>query len=582
MKKILKRFVVMGLVSTLTVASIAGCGKSDKKSDGNTNTGTESVDSSKPDTWIADRTITVQAYVDDIGYSLPEDLNNTPVMKELTKRTGIKLNIQYTPGDSDEAVLASQLASGSVPDVVVTYLNNSTRPEFSILLKAAKEDMFADLAPFLKNSKSYKNYLVDGYLPNDTKENITFREEFDGAAYIMQLYIPKVDRSTEYIPEDEYVGGMYIQKVIADDLGIIPADIKTQEQLYDLLVAIKNGGYKDQNGNAVYPVGPKYWGGSPDALDYITENYDWGVSDNYNITKDGEILHEAETEYVYKKIDFTRKLLAEGLINPEFFTMDSTRAEEACKTKNSAIIADVHNYEEVIYGTEEWIPLGPLSDFTGDNSEVVHGKNGYGALAISADAENPEEIFKFFDYLSTYEGKLLAEYGIEGENYTMVDGFPVLTEATLEKLNAGDTDYLVNEVGAAFGGAGNVFMDFVLTDVDNIEDFGESRPGSGISTTYERSIEIARKYPVNKKLVPGLDATAYLSAPDLADVKAQMSLLNYDEMLVQAIYASNDTEVKSIVESFLSQLKSSGIDKFKEKLKAIYSENSESISFYTE
>lgn len=580
MKKALKRVVVFGLAMTLAAAALVGCGKSEKKADSNTNTGT--VDSSKPDTWIADRTIVVQAYVDDIGYTLPEDINSTPVMKELTKRTGIKLDIRYTPGDSDEAVLASQLASGTIPDVIVTYLNNSTRPEFSILLKAAQEGMFADVAPFMKNSKVYKNYLEDGYLPNDAKENITFREEFNGAAYIMQLYIPKVDRSTQYMPEDEYVGGLYIQKAIADDLGINPREIKTQEQFYNLLVAIKNGGYTDENGNPVYPVGPKYWGGSPDALEYITKNYDWGVSDGYNITKDGQILHEAETDYVYDKINFVRKLLAEGLINPEFFTMDSTRAEEVSKTKNSAIIADVHNYEEIIYGSEDWIPLGPLSDFTGSNAEIVHGKNGYGAWAISADAENPEEIFKFFDYLSTYEGQLLAEYGIEGEHYEMVDGFPVIKEEVLERLNAGDADYLVNEIGAAFGGAGNVFFDFVLTNTDFIIDFGESRPGAGSSETYGRSIQIAKDYPVEKKLVPGLDATAYLSDPSLTEVKAQMSLLNYDEMLVQAIYASSDAEVKNIVESFRAQLKSAGIDQFREHLKTIYSENSEAITFYAE
>lgn len=582
MKKVLKRVMVIGLAMTLTAAAFVGCSKSDKKIDSNTNPGTENVDSTKPDTWIADRTIVVQAYVDDIGYTIPEDINNTAVMKEITKRTGIKLDIRYTPGDSDEAVLASQLASGTIPDAIVTYLNNSTRPEFSILLKAAQEGMFADVAPFMENSKVYKNYLVDGYLPNDAKENITFREEFDGAAYIMQLYIPKVDRTSEYIAEDEYVGGLYIQKAIADDLGINPTEIKTQEQLYDLLVAIKDGGYKDENGNNVYPVGPKYWGGSPDALQYITMNYNWGVSDNYNISKDGEILHEAETDYVYDKINFVRKLLAEGLVNPEFFTMDSTRAEEVSKTKNSAIIADVHNYEEIIYGSEDWIPLGPLNDFTGSNAEIVHGKNGYGALAISADTENPEEIFKFFDYIASYEGQLLAEYGIEGEHYDMVDGFPVIKEAVLEKLNAGDSDYLINEVGAAFGGAGNVFMDFVITNVDPIADFGESRPGASSSTTYERSIQIAKDYPVEKKLIQGLDATAYLSAPSLADVKAQMALLNYDEMLVQSIYASDDAEVQNIVESFRLQLKSSGIDQFRDHLKEIYSENAEGISFYAE
>ena len=62
---------------------------------------------------------------------------------------------------------------------------------------------------------------------------------------------------------------MYIQKSIADDLGIDPTAINTQDDFYDLLVKIKEGGYKDDNGNDVYPLGPKYWGSSVDAIKYI-------------------------------------------------------------------------------------------------------------------------------------------------------------------------------------------------------------------------------------------------------------------------------------------------------------------------
>jgi len=583
-KNFLQRFIAVALVSTLVAASLTGCGKKETKTEtgtGSEDTSVGSTDSGKPDTWIADRTIAIQVYVDDIGNNLPTDLNNTTVMKEITKRTGIKLEILYTPGDSDSAVLASQLASGTIPDAVVTYLNDSTRPEFALLLKAAQEGMFADVSSYIKDSKAYSRYLEEGYLPNDTKNNVTFREEAKGAAYVMQLDIPAVDRSLEYNPEDAYLGGMYIQKSIVEALGVDPTQIKTQDQFYDLLVKIKEGNFKDDNGNAVYPLGPKYWGGSKDALDYIVRGYDWGVSDGYNISEDGTIKHEVETDYVYKKIDFVRKLLAEDLINPEFFTMDSTRAEEVSKTNNSAIIADVHNYQDFIYESDEWVPLGLLNDFTGSNAQVKSGKAGYGAWAISTEAKNPEEIFAFFDYLSTPEGRLLCQYGIEGENYTMVDGYPVLTEDTLQKLNDDDKDFLVNTVGAGFGGSGCTFFDYVLTNEDALFEFGESRPGAGSSTTYANSVAIATNYPRTYRLVPGLDATAYLSVDSLTDVKAQMSLLDYKEMLVQAMYAKDDKEVKSIVESFAAQLKAAGNDKFKEYVKGIFDADNTTINFYT-
>lgn len=574
--KIFRMIMATTMVTTMLLGTLTGCTAKDGGAEAS---GSTSDSADRPDTWIADRTITIQAYVDDIGYSLPEDFSETPVGQEIKRLTGIDVEVQYTPGAKDSEVLASQLAAGTIPDVVVTYLNNSSRPEFTLLLKAAKEGLFVDVSEYMKESKVYSKYYEEGYLPNDTYKNITFRDDLDGA-YIMQLSIPAVDRSLEFNPQEEYVGGMYIQKSIVEALGINPAEIRTQEQFYDLLVDIKNGGFKDKNGNDVYPLGPKYWGGSKDTLDYIVRGYNWGVSDGYNIDQDGNIKHEVETDYVYKKIDFVRKLLAEDLMNPEFFTMDSTRAAEVSEIGNSAIIADVHNYQEIVYETGEWVPLGPLNDYTGDNAKVVNGKSGYGAWAISSEAENPEEIFAFFDFLSTREGKLLGNYGIEGEHYDMVDGKPVVKPEILEHINNGDSEWLINNVGASFGGTGVVLWEFIMTDIDWLEEFGESRPGAGSGGGFEGAIEIATKYPYKEKLIPGLDATAYLSADSLMEVKAQMSLLDYDEMLVQAMYAASEKEVKDIVEGFRKQIQQAGLEEFRAYLEEIYKEDSSSLNFY--
>lgn len=588
--KLFKRVTSLALAGTMLMATAAGCGSEAKEgSAGGGNTGgTEAAadNSDKPDTWIADRTITIQAYVDDIGYSLPKDLNNTPVMKELTKRTGIKLNIQYTPGDDDAKVLASQLAGGTIPDVIITYLDNSTRPEFPLLLKAAREEMFADISEPIKNSKVFSKYAEEDYLPRDAYKNIVYREEFGGAVYMLQLGVDEVDRTTEFIPEIEYMGGPYIQKKIVDELGVDPTQIKTSKDFYDLLVKIKAAGFKDDNGNDIWPLGPKFWGGSMDSLKYVIPEFNWGVSGinsavgGYNVDEDGKVYHEAETDYIFDKIDYVRKMLNEGLMNPEFFTMDSTRAEEISKTKNSAIIADVHNYTDIIYETEDWVPLGPLNDIQGDSKKVVNGKTGRGCMAVSAKAENPEEIIAFFDYMSTVEGQLLGQYGVEGVSYNMVDGKPVLTEEVLAKMAENDTDWLINEVGASFGGIANYFFEFASTNGNPLDNFGENRPGLSMDKTFARSIQVAKDYPIEKKLVPGLDATAYLTQPGLEDVKAQMDLLNYKETLTQAFFAKTDDEAKTIIESFRAQLKSAGNDRFKEELEKIYAEDKEAINFY--
>ena len=83
-KKTAKRLMAASMAGTMAMTMLAGFTSSaDEASD-------------KPDTWIADRTITVQAYVDDIGNTLPSDFNNTETMKKITELTGIKLDVRYT------------------------------------------------------------------------------------------------------------------------------------------------------------------------------------------------------------------------------------------------------------------------------------------------------------------------------------------------------------------------------------------------------------------------------------------------------------------------------------------------------
>jgi len=583
---LLKRFVGVMLVGTMIISSFTGCGGSDNNTNttGSNNAGTgasaDTQNATLPDTWIADRTIVVQAYIDDIGYSLPENPSDTLVMQELKARTGITVEIQYTPGDTDQAVMASHLASGTIPDVIVSYLDNSTRPEFPLLLKAAQEGMFANVSGYLEGAQVYSRYLEEGYLSNDVKNNIAFRDDLDGM-YLIPLGVTKEAATLAWNPELEYIGGMYIQKSIAEALEIDPTAINTQEQLYDLLVQIKEGGFTDDNGNAVYPLGPKYYGGETSGMNHVIRGYDWYAElDGYNITKDGVILHEIETDYALSKVNYIRKLLAEDLINPEFFTMDSTRAEEVSKTKNSAIIADVNNYIDIIYETGDWIPLGPLNDFTGSNAQLVVGKGSMGVWAISAEAEKPEEIFAFFDYLATTEGQLLSQYGVEGINYTMADGYPVVTEETLTAIANGDQDYMINTVGASFGNSGSIFFGYMQTNVDYITDFGESRPGASLSDTFANAVQIASDYPREKRLVDGLRATAFLTADELSNIKLQMDLLNYPETLVQAMYANSDEEAVKILDSFKAQMEAAGLAQFKEYLMKIYEEDNEAIRFY--
>ncbi|MDR1024738.1 MAG: ABC transporter substrate-binding protein [Treponema sp.] len=572
MRRLTKKAVFLIVAGIVLAGTLYGRGRTESSAGGRP--------AGAPDTWIADRKIVIQVYIDDIGYTLPDNQSASPAFQEIKRRTGIDLQVNYTPGQNDMAVMASQLAAGTIPDMIVAYLNNSTRPEFPVLLKAAKDGMFADLSTYFAGAKVYNRYLEPGFLPNDTRRNVMWRDDLAGKVYLVHLQVPAVDRSLEFDATRNYVGGPYIQERIAQALNIDVRNIRTSDDFYNLLTAIKNGNFRDNNGRPVTPLGPKYWGGSFDALALCMPGLTWGVSDNYNITPEGKVLHEAETEWAMRRVNYARKLLAEGLMDQEFFTMDTSRTLEYYTNNSGAIMGDTHNYVDLINQNGGWIPLNYLNDWQGDNRKISGGKTGYCVWAVSADARNPQEIFSFVDWLSTYEGQVLGQYGIEGLTYNMVNGMPRINTEVQGYLSAGERTTLVNRYGFGFGGAGNDLFNVLVTNTDNITNFGEERPGMSSSTQYSRAIEIGTKYPpASIRLLEGLSAGAYLSDEGMTAIKARLDLLNYNEAIQQAIYATSDAEAARIIENFRQQLVNAGVRDFEAHLERIYKADPKAINF---
>ena len=103
--------------------------------------------------YIADRTIVGRAFVDDVGSSLPDNQLESVVARYMKEQTGISFYWEYTSGNNDLEVLTTMLAVGDIPDLILSYCDNSGRPEFSVLRQAIQAGMFLNLEPYLKNTK---------------------------------------------------------------------------------------------------------------------------------------------------------------------------------------------------------------------------------------------------------------------------------------------------------------------------------------------------------------------------------------------------------------------------------------------
>ncbi|MCC3375365.1 extracellular solute-binding protein [Cohnella sp. REN36] len=550
-----KRWAKVWTIPVMASMLLAGCtgGKdNDSSASGTASAGAEG----KPATWVADRKIKGLVFMGTDDYT--EDMN-PEIKAKIKEMTGVDFEIQIMKADHSIDGLIAGLAANDLPDFIAFYLNNSGRPEMPVVLKAAREGMFTDLTPLLKNTKIYSKYEQEGFLPLDTQYGVMFRPEFNGSTYFVHM---NVNRQGGYDTR-KYVGGPYIRKDIADALNLDPSTIKTTDQLYELAKKIKDGHFKDSNGKEVYPIGPNYWGGQE--IGKLFGDLEWGeVGQFIKQDQSGKVLHESETPYAMKKVEYVQKLLKEKLLQPEFFTMDESRATEGALNGSWAIIGDMHNYLDFNQDMH-YVPLGPLNTVDGAFQMQVAFKSGYSAWAIPSSTKKPEEVVKFADFLASREGKLLWRYGLEGRDYTLdADGNPLVKQEVLD-LKAKDPNE-AKKLG--FGGVGNYWGELLgSTDIDYMADFGEMEYGDKLKKSEDQgALKIANYWHWDDKrkaanVVDGYTPNAFLGEFDRGtDLKAAFD--NYKDSLVQAYYSKTPEAAQKILDNALKQMQAAGLDDY--------------------
>ncbi|MDQ8734714.1 extracellular solute-binding protein [Paenibacillus sp. LHD-38] len=552
------------LIASMFLAGCSGNGNGNNEGQANTsNKGTENVttDTSKPATWIADRKVKGLVFMGTDDYT--EDMNDE-IKAQLKESTGIDLEIEIMVADHSIDGLIAGLASNDLPDFITFYLNNSGRPEMSVILKAARENMFTDLTPLMKKSKVYSKYLQDDYLPLDTKYGVMFRPEFNGSSYFVHM---NVARQGGYATR-KYAGGPYIRKDIAEALNIDPRTVNTTDELYELAKKINEGNFKDKNGKDVVPIGPAYWGGKE--VGALFNDLEWGADDQrIKKDKDGNILHESQTEFALKKVEYVQKLLNEKLLHPEFFTIDESRATEGALNETWGIIADTHNYQE--YNKDmHYLPLGPIDFVDRPYQMQVDYKSGYSAWAIPATTKNPEDIMKLADFLASREGKLLWQYGLEGRDYTLdAKGNPLAKKEVIDLKTSNPEE--AKKLG--FGGVANYWGELLGgTDIDRMADFGEMEYGDAVAPEVNAgALKIAEYWGwdekrKNAKIVDGYTPLSFIGEFEQG-TELKTAFENYDDSLIRAYYAKNADEAKKILDSASKQLEATGLKQFLELLK---------------
>lgn len=420
MKKILSMLLVLTLVFTL----FAGCGKtedsgvdtsgqSNEKKDTKEEAGSsDNKEEVKPEETVDPFMASDEPLELTIFEFLKKPFNDEyPIYLKAAEMTNISLTgvVSQSASNNKEA-FNLMIASGEVADIVAW--DKVSLQQFGM------EGAFIPLEE-----------LINEHAPNikafmDEHSNIkTHATAADGNIY----HIP-------FIPDGDAAEGWFIRQDWLDTLGL--EQPKNVEELYTVLKAFRE---QDPNGN-----------GEKDEIPFFSRTANnpgrvladfaqlWGAHDADGWYIDGSTVKygpiEPEFAVAYENL---AQWYSEELIDPEIYTRGKTARDFALKENVGGMSHDWfgstsgYNDKVEIEGFK-YLPFAPPADVNGNAYErTVRSKLHWGGWGIAVTNPDPVATIKYFDFWFTEEGRRLANFGIEGETYTMVDGEPIFTDKIL-------------------------------------------------------------------------------------------------------------------------------------------------------
>jgi putative aldouronate transport system substrate-binding protein len=307
------------------------------------------------------------------------------------------------------------LASGTIPDIVgssrLKDFVNQYGPEGAFV---PLNDLIAEHAPHMSAYFAERPEIANAI------------SAADGNMY----YIP-------YLPDGKYGRAYFIRYDWLDTLGLeMPQNV---EEVEAVLRAFKND---DPNGNGLADEVPYFARQWPELIRLVTlwDGRSSG-SDTYHdfYVDSGEIKHPYAGEGYRDGIENLARWYAEGLIDAEVFTRGNSSREYLLSENLGGMthdwFASTSGYNASLADSVEgfafkaFAPPASISGVRMEEHRRIPIKPDGWAIGITND--HPVETIKYFDFWFSPEGRRLANFGVEGVQYTLVDGEPKFTEEFL-------------------------------------------------------------------------------------------------------------------------------------------------------
>lgn len=349
--------------------------------------------------------------------------NDQILWQEIPDRLGINVIWEHVPTTDWEAQLGLVMASGDLPDII-QQVNPVLAAQYGIQgALVPLQNLIADHAPHFEQILA-ENPSVQGQITAP-----------DGNIY----FFPRVLED----PRTQFFAGWQIRRSWVEEVGMeIPT---TLDEVYDVLSAIKE--LHPQRYPYVFDPRPFIW--------------EFGVgsrgpnSPNDFFVEDSKIGYGPTDPRYREAVTYLNRLYSQGLIDPEYLTITSGWSDEGL----GRITQEIGGF---VFGS--WAGFltrfnmtlsrdGKLPDFVamrppGEGNLLTRHNtvdNGTGGVLTSTSSKNVAAT-RLYDYLYSEEGRLLVNFGLEGDTFEFVNGKPVNTDKVVNHPQLGILHYTNNYI----------------------------------------------------------------------------------------------------------------------------------------
>ncbi|GAA2286301.1 extracellular solute-binding protein [Glycomyces scopariae] len=340
----------------------------------------------------------------------PEE--DDPIDEALSELAGLDLSVQWVPNTDYGSKTNTVLAGDDIPDVMVIQGKDQS------FVQTAEAGGFWDLT----------DHLASGDYPNLVTENAQVQEASSVNGKVYGVYRARDVIRTSVILRQDWL----------DNLGL--AAPETTADLAEIARAFTeddpDGNGQDDTYGLINPAWSGIGNGSPyDAIET------WYGAGNLWRDEGGELAPAFTSDEWLQALQYERDLVSGGYVNPDYATMDPATWNEPFLNGKGGIIIDVQSravelaklFKEQDPETyDRYVALvGQLEGPNGTYALPTAGYSGFLAIPRSGvqNEDQLEQVLTALNELNTTEAQNLMNHGIEGDNYSVVDGEAVFDPA---------------------------------------------------------------------------------------------------------------------------------------------------------